>query len=550
MSHENNKNYKNLIEDENDFLSKTLITINNDENNKSNLTIIENQNSATFLDRNEPQIKILNSGENKIEKENEEKEYNYDNLSTKESINGIFDIEKIKEICILALPISLFFSCLFLQQTINLIFVGNLINDSSEKKDALNAIGITHIYINCGCISIIAGLISGFETLGSNAYGAKNFRLFGLYFQRSQLISYILVTIFLLIHYFFALNLLGSFGVKENVLIYISRYLPICLLFCFLDVQFSLNFRYLNIIDKSHYNLLFLLITLLLHPLWCYIFMVVFDFGVEGAALSLVISQLINVIFGSYYIYIIKPLPESIFMFYKQSFRGWWNYLKISIPSAFLMCAEWWAWEILAVIAATLSQDDFTVHIFTINIMMNIAVILIGFAMAITILVGREFGKGKIKTAIQYFKICAFISNILIFIVSILIFFFKKQIFNNFMHENSLLERSEKVLQLLSVIIIFDLNQALFTAFFKGIGKLMYASAITFSNFYIFQVGFALIFTEYLKLEIFGIWMAICIAAITSCLINSIVYCKMDLKEVLQQTQRRLSADNKQAYEE
>jgi MATE family multidrug resistance protein len=543
-----NKIYQNLIDDKNVLLSKSLITLNDDENDKSNFTITENQNSASFLNKNEPPREITKSNLKKEKlNENSNDIEEYDN--SQEDLRGIFDIKKIKEICILALPISLFFSCLFLQQTINLIFVGNLIKDSSEKKDAVNAIGITHIYINCGCISIIAGLISGFETLGSNAYGAKNYKLLGLYFQRSQLISYILVTIFLLIHYFFAINLLGLFGVNQNVLIYISRYLPICLFFCFLDVQFSLNFRFLNIIEKSHYNLLFLFITIILHPLWCYILMIVIDYGVEGAALSLVISQFINVILGCFYIYIIKPLPESVFMFYKQSFRGWWNYLKISIPSAFLMCAEWWAWEILAVIAATLSQDDFTVHIFTVNIMINIAVILIGFGMAITILVGREFGKGKLETAMQYFKICVFISNILILIVSILIFFFKKQIFDNFMHEKSLLERSDKILQLLSLLIVFDLNQALFTGFFKGIGKLMFASVITFSNFYIFQVGFALIFTKFLKLEIFGIWMAICIASITSCLINSIVFCRMDFKKVLLQTQRRLSHDNKQANE-
>ena len=92
------------------------------------------------------------------------------------------------------------------------------------------------------------------------------------------------------------------------------------------------------------------------------------NMGIKGAALSLMISQLINIIMSSFYIYIINPLPESIFMYCKQSFIGWWSFLQISIPSAIILCAEWWAWEILALIAVTLAKEDFVINIFAINI--------------------------------------------------------------------------------------------------------------------------------------------------------------------------------------
>lgn len=556
MSSKDEKKYKLLVEEESDkdFLSKTLITTkDNNEINENNVSNSfpdietnekENVNSASYLQRNEPN-EILPDDFFTRKHTKEELE----DISGDEAINGIFDKEKFKEICILALPISLFFSCLFLQQTINLIFIGNT-ESSIEKEDALNGIGFTHIYINCGCISIIAGLISGFETLGANAYGAKKYRLLGLYFQRSQLISYILVTIFLIIHYLFALDIFQAIGVNENTLKYISRYLPICLIFCFLDVQFSLNFRYLNIIEKSHYNLLFLIITLLLHPLWCYIFIIRLELSVEGAAISLVISQLINVLMANFYIYIIKPLPESIFMFYKSSFKGWWSYLKISIPSAFLMCAEWWAWEILAVLAGTISKEDFTVHLIAINISINIAVIQIGFGMAITILAGREFGKCKIKTALQYFKISAFFSNAIMLVIGSTIFIFRRTIFENFAHEPKLTDKSENILKLLSFVLFFDLNQYLFTSFYRGIGKIMFATALTFSNYYFFQVGGSLVLTQLFGYDVFGIWLAVLLASITATCINSGVFIKINLNKVLYETQKRLKEDGKTASQQ
>lgn len=526
-------------------LDQSLITIEGYEVNRDSI------DCDSYLEKNKSN-KINNIFEDNYteECENESVSEYTDLRAYSFTKNGVFNKQKIKEICILAFPISLFFSCMFLQQTINLIFIGHSIKDAKEKEDAIDGIGISHIYINCSCISIITGFISGFDTLGACAFGARNYKLLGLYFHRATIISYLIVIFLITIHFFFALDILTAFNVDISTMKYISKYLPCSLIYCFFIVQFTLNYHYLNIIEKSHINLIFLLITLILHPLWCYIFINVLNLGIEGAALTLSVSQIINVIFGCIYIYFVNPLPESIFMYCKQSFNGWWSFLKISIPSAFILCAEWWAWEVLAIIASTLpKKEEFTINIFATNIALNCEVIPIGFGITLTIVVGREFGKGKIKTAENYFKTIAFLAISLNFIISLLIFIFRRTIFETFADEPNLAIKSEGVLALLSVFLIFDLIQNLFTSFLRGIGKLIYATIITFTNFYLFQVGFAIIMTKVFNLGVFGIWLAILIASITSGLINLVVFLRLDLKKELFQTQRRLSNDNKLANE-
>ena len=37
-----------------------------------------------------------------------------------------------------------------------------------------------------------------------------------------------------------------------------------------------------------------------------------------------------------------------------ETFRGWGEYLKISLPATVMICAEWWAFEILTVMAGML----------------------------------------------------------------------------------------------------------------------------------------------------------------------------------------------------
>ena len=92
-------------------------------------------------------------------------------------------------------------------------------------------------------------------------------------------------------------------GIDEQVLGFVSEYICIMMFFVLFDVGYGINFRYFNIINKSHINLVILLVSITLHPMWCYLFMVVLKMGVQGAAISLVISQATNCIGGGIYIY-------------------------------------------------------------------------------------------------------------------------------------------------------------------------------------------------------------------------------------------------------
>ena len=65
-----------------------------------------------------------------------------------------------------------------LLETINLIFIGHL-NDPVKVA----AVGMGNIIINLVAVGPFTGLNSSLETLVSQAYGAKNMRLCGVYLQ-------------------------------------------------------------------------------------------------------------------------------------------------------------------------------------------------------------------------------------------------------------------------------------------------------------------------------------------------------------------------------
>jgi MATE family multidrug resistance protein len=159
----------------------------------------------------------------------------------------------MKNITIMAFPTILFFICVYLQLTVNLIFIGRTIE--IDKEAIIEGIGITQLYINTTIFYVCIGLACGLETLGSNAYGIRNFRLLGLYYHRAIIVGQVYAIVAIIVHYFTALKVLTLLGIKPEILTHIDSYLHTMIFYTLFNSLFSANFRYLNIISKSHINL-------------------------------------------------------------------------------------------------------------------------------------------------------------------------------------------------------------------------------------------------------------------------------------------------------
>lgn len=451
----------------------------------------------------------------------------------------------MKEITWIALPTMLFFMTLFLMQTINLVFIGQSF-EGSNKQDALNGIGVSHLYINCLALSIVVGLISGYETYGSNAYGAKNYRLMGLYYHRAQIIAYILTTILLTFHFFFAVKILSFFGIDDKVLAYVDEYIKIMMFLIIFDVQFSLNYRYLNIIGKSHVNLIILSSSLLLHPLWCYLLIIKLNLGIQGAAVCLVISQMLNAMGGVFYVYCFNPLPETVFSYNRNSFKGWWQYLKIALPATFLVCSEWWAFEMLSVIAIWIGKVDYTVHMLLSNVNGILYTISIGFGMATSILVGKNLCEKGIVVVKKYIKIIFVYGLIFMLIFLTTLFILRGTVLRMYIDEEDILAKGETVIPLICLLDLFDMIQTILCSVCRGMGKQMYASLITFMNFYLLQTGLGILFGKWLGWGVFGIWFGSMIGCGLSAIsYYVIIFHVFDFDNIQLETLQRLQKDSK-----
>jgi MATE family multidrug resistance protein len=446
----------------------------------------------------------------------------------------------IKKIANIGFPTMLFFLSLYLQQTLCLAFIGKKYNN----QDMINAIGIVDLYINCTLFCFSVGLLSGLDTLLSNSLSV-NVYLFGLYIHRARLITYLFSIILCLFHYFYGLKLIKLFNIDEATLSHCEDFLHLSLVYVLVNIQFGVNFRVLSVLDKTGACVGILLIGIFLHPFWCYI-MINLIGGLRAVGWALVISQVVSAILSSLYIYIYSPMPEgSYFSLNKDCFKGWGEYLKFTIPSTLMLCAEWLAFEVQSVFAIYASKEDYSVHIFLSNIATLMYTLCHGFGMAATVLIGEYIAKNMIKYAKAIALYCFVLSEITMSVIIVFIIIFRESVLSIFVDDTSLLEKGRPLIVVLAVGEIFDATQSVMASIYRGLGKQRQASIIAFVQFYFVQIFFSWLLVISFGLGVKGIWLSILLGNIITTVIYIYFFTKFDFGRINIETKERLEKDQK-----
>jgi multidrug resistance protein, MATE family len=449
----------------------------------------------------------------------------------------------IKKVSLVAFPGMMFYLFLILLQTLNLAFIGQKYNDD----DMIKGIGVSNLYMNCTMFAIVMGLVSGIDTLCSNAYGIKKYKLMGLYVHRARIIGYAATVLIVIIHVFTIEKVLRLFNLNERVIDYSLKYIYVCLIYVFFDVQTACNFRFLNVIRKSHVNFIVLVIGGILHPLWNYIFIVYLDWDVIGAGISFTLSRLVICVCSTLYIHFWNPLPESNFCINRACFKGLLSYLKFSLAAAFLVCAEWWAFEIQAIIAISISEDDYTVHIIISQFASLLYSLCIGFSFSCTIIVGEFIAKSTTRITKKATYYTLIFGTFCMVILLGIFYLLDDYLFLMFINKENIIKKGMTVVPMLLLSEFFDLGQTIMCAVFRGLGKQASASILTFIQFYVIMTSLSFILGNTLKWGVYGMWVGITIGQVSAFGLYMILFLCMDLEKVQQEVKLRLDTDQKNA---
>uniref|UniRef100_A0A3Q3SR67 Multidrug and toxin extrusion protein n=1 Tax=Mastacembelus armatus TaxID=205130 RepID=A0A3Q3SR67_9TELE len=361
-------------------------------------------------------------------------------------------IEELYHVLRLTGPLLLSRILNFLLPFVTTIFTGHIGNTE------LAGYALASATINVTTTATGYGLAVACDTLISQTFGGKNLKRVGVILQRSSLIM---------------------------------------LLFCLPCWSLLMN---------SH-NLLLIIYTIIIRFL--------LKLGVIGSAIANSLSQvsICLLLFG--YIRWKKLHQQTWGGWSTDCLQEWGSYMKLAIPSVFMVCFEWWIWEVGGFLAGILGEEDLGAQHVLVEIGTITYMFPLGIQAAACVRVGNALGAGNTSRAIVTSKVALVLSGVLAVFQGIVIASFSQHIF------------------LCTFIPLqWKSSSCVCSGILVGSGMQKIAAFSNLVNYYCIglPVGIALMFAA--QLRILGLWLGILICVFLEVGFFLILIYKLNWKKV------------------
>eukprot|EP00744_Colponema_vietnamica_P019849 GILI01028126.1.p1 GENE.GILI01028126.1~~GILI01028126.1.p1 ORF type:complete len:371 (-),score=44.76 GILI01028126.1:60-1061(-) len=160
--------------------------------------------------------------------------------------------------------------------------------------------------------------------------------------------------------------------------------------------------------------------------------------------------------------------PATKAIFDKQAMR---EYFVVGVPSLLACAIEWWAFEVLQMIAASISVHVIAVLNITLSVSGLLFSVCTGMSTAAGVKVGNALGEGKPLLAQRYSKLVIYVDQAINSVTVTMMLLFRYQIGSFFTTDMELIETFAMMAFVLSVYHWGDSTQMAYQGVFRGAGQ-------------------------------------------------------------------------------
>lgn len=128
--------------------------------------------------------------------------------------------------------------------------------------------------------------------------------------------------------------------------------------------------------------------------------------------------------------------------------------MKVAIPSASMLCLEWWSLEVLALMAGYINVVTTASFVIIINTFCVLGMFSFGSGIAASVCVGKAIGEGNADKAIKYAKLITLMSFIMMTIISLILYSTREYVIILFTNSDVLKDVLNIAYKLLSITLI------------------------------------------------------------------------------------------------
>eukprot|EP01022_Parablepharisma_sp_SALTPOND_P021226 TRINITY_DN4101_c0_g1_i1.p1 TRINITY_DN4101_c0_g1~~TRINITY_DN4101_c0_g1_i1.p1 ORF type:complete len:485 (-),score=25.13 TRINITY_DN4101_c0_g1_i1:1678-3132(-) len=438
-----------------------------------------------------------------------------------------------KNIAKLAVPNTLTFVAWTAQNLIGIYYVG-MLNDVK----LLDGMSLGTTWISIFGYSLIFGFASALDTFVSQYYGKQDYKGCGKVLNRA-----VLIVGTMLIPCFFLLWISGAvfrlFGIDPEVAMYsykvtmgfgpsVALFVPQILLEKFLIAQ-----------QISKPQMVIQLLNTFLYPLYCNVFVFTLQMDLYGVVAAKTISQVFYILGMIAYMRFSHCCEQTLTMPTKDVFSGWKEYLAIAFPSLFMVCLEWWGFEIMNLLSGKVGVVDLAANTIGMNYSAFVYLSCIGIGMSTGTLVGNSIGEMKEINAKMYALVGTLLTFIIVLILDSFILIFRHSLARLFTRDQEVVHVMEKLIFFIIVQELFDGTQGTLAKILIGMGRQGYASIINLVSYYAFMVPVGIIAGIWLGYGVYGIFFGYIIAGAIVCAGFVWIICKENWEQVIKEAAER-----------
>ncbi|XP_010684777.2 protein DETOXIFICATION 18 [Beta vulgaris subsp. vulgaris] len=419
-------------------------------------------------------------------------------------VEKFIDCNEAKEQILYSLPLVLTNVCYYLIPLVSVMFSGHL----GQLQLAGSTLANSWAYVTG--FAFMLGLSGALETLCGQGFGAKLYKTLGIYLQASCIISFFFAIIISIIWWFTEpiLNILGQNPeISKEAATFLRGLIPG--IFAFGIIQNIL--RYLQTQSVVWPTVVCSLVPLLLHFGINYGLVMCTSLGLPGAALAASFTFWISAIMLLLYVNYSKECEHTWGGFSTESFHHVVGNLKLALPSAAMVCLEYWAFEILVLLAGLFPNSEITTSL--IAMCVNTEAIAFNFtyglSAAASTRVSNELGAGRPNEAKHAMRVTLKLSVMLTAIV-LLALGFGHEIWSGFFSDSiDIMQAFASMTPLVCITIFLDSIQGILSAVCRGCGWQQMAMYINLATFYLIGMPIACLLAFKFDLYVKGLWIGL-----------------------------------------
>ncbi|KAK9115050.1 hypothetical protein Syun_021847 [Stephania yunnanensis] len=342
--------------------------------------------------------------------------------------------------------------------------------------------------------SLLMGMGSALDTLCGQSYGAKQYHMLGIHMQRAMFVLF-LVSIPLAFIWASTRPILVAVGQDPEIAAEAGRYALFMLPCLFAYGLLQCHVRFLQTQNIVFPMVICSAIIMALHIPSCWILVFKLGLGSRGAAIANCISYWLNVILLALYVQLSPACRKTWTGFSMEALHNIWNFIRLAIPSAVMVCLEMWSFELLVLLSGLLPNPKLETSVLSVSLNTCAMVWMIPFGLggAISTRVSNELGAGHPQAARLAVRVVLFLAVVEGIVVGLIMILIRNVWGYAYSNEEEVVKYFASMMPILATSHFLDGIQSVLSGNARGCGWQKIGAFVNLGAYYIFGIPSAVL---------------------------------------------------------